>query len=433
MSDDYEILLKRFYQALKDQPLEPGDRYYVPYLEQDPLHDPIANLRQRIAWSEAASVNLLSGQRGSGKSTGLRRLKEYLERDGCVVFLCDMRDYMNLTTSVEISDFFMSAMVGLSEAVELRYQWDPKERGYWARLWEFLNREIEFRELGVKADMADFKASLKDDPSFKEKLQRFSRGHLAALIKQAHGFGVEVVNFIRTRENDLDRKVVLLLDSIEQIRGVGADAKRVYDSVENLFSAHADSLRLNLLHLVYTIPPYLMPLVPGLGRYLGGGIVHTLPSVHVFRREGVSVQCNEDERGVTILRDIIARRCQQWTRVFSEVQIKRMACISGGDLRDFFRLIREVLVSASMRDGGGLPVADRLLDNAENSLRREMLPIAEEDKAWLRKISETKADGLAKKEELARLAGFFDTHLVLNYRNGDDWYDVHPLIRDVLG
>lgn len=28
------------------------------------------------------------------------------------------------------------------------------------------------------------------------------------------------------------------------------------------------------------------------------------------------------------------------------------------------------------------------------------------------------------------LARFFDTHLVLCYRNGDEWYDVHPLVSE---
>ncbi len=59
----------------------------------------------RISWSDAAGVNLFSGQRGSGKSTELRRLRHMLDRKGCEVFLCDMRDYMNLTKPVEITDF----------------------------------------------------------------------------------------------------------------------------------------------------------------------------------------------------------------------------------------------------------------------------------------------------------------------------------------
>ena len=31
---------------------------------------------------------------------------------------------------------------------------------------------------------------------------------------------------------------------------------------------------------------------------------------------------------------------------------------------------------------------------------------------------------------LYNLSRFFDTHLVLGYRNGGEWYDVHPLLRD---
>lgn len=36
-------------------------------------------------------------------------------------------------------------------------------------------------------------------------------------------------------------------------------------------------------------------------------------------------------------------------------------------------------------------------------------------------------------DDLPQLARFFDTNLVLNYRNGEDWYDVHPLLADELG
>ncbi len=30
------------------------------------------------------------------------------------------------------------------------------------------------------------------------------------------------------------------------------------------------------------------------------------------------------------------------------------------------------------------------------------------------------------------LAHFLDNRMVLNYRNGSDWYDVHPLLREVV-
>jgi len=33
-------------------------------------------------------------------------------------------------------------------------------------------------------------------------------------------------------------------------------------------------------------------------------------------------------------------------------------------------------------------------------------------------------------ERLPALARFLDTHLALCYRNGREWYDLHPLIRE---
>ena len=61
-----------------------------------------------------------------------------------------------------------------------------------------------------------------------------------------------------------------------------------------------------------------------------------------------------------------------------------------------------------------------------------MLPLPEADKTWLRRIQKTKKPGLEEIAHLPQLARFLDTHLVLNYRNGEDWYDVHPLLWDEL-
>src|SRR5713101_8357606 len=92
--------LREFFNRLVDRPLEPDDPFYEPFVANMNDGDPIETLATRIIWSEAASVHLLSGQRGSGKSTELRRLRKTLQDQGCEVFLCDMRDYMNLTTPV---------------------------------------------------------------------------------------------------------------------------------------------------------------------------------------------------------------------------------------------------------------------------------------------------------------------------------------------
>lgn len=429
MSAEIRTKLKAFNNSLKDIPLEPTDPCYVDYLEKNPVGDPINELFTKISWSEAATVNLVSGQRSSGKSTELRRLRKYLEEDGCVVFLCDMHDYINMTTPVEITDFFISIMGALSEEFQKKYSSNPANEGYWERMVKFLKSEVKVSEMtletGINGATAGIKASLKDDPTFKKRLQENLRGHVARLVQEARDFAVSVVKKVRELEDDPDKKVVYLIDSVEHIRGVGQDAGGVYKSVENLFSAHAENLHFDLLHMVYTIPPYLTPLAPGLGRYLGGGMVCYLPSVHILHRDGT-----EDENGLQIMRKIIQCRYPDWEGIVTKDQLSGMALSTGGDFREFFRLIRGVLLKAV--NTKELPISDSVIEEASNHLRRDMLPIAKEDKEWLHKISMSKDSELENISELPRLARFFDTGLVLNYRNGDYWYDVHPLLKPVI-
>ena len=303
MKPEIRARLKAFSNSLKDEPIGPDNPCYVPHLEKpDGTGDPIMELFDKISWSEAASVTLLSGHRGSGKSTELRRLRKYLEKDGCVVFLRDMGDYMNMTTQVEISDFFISIMGALNDAYYEKFNENPAKENYWERLVNFLNSDVNLDGLKIEASApgvkGGIKASLKDDPSFRSRLQAGLKGHVARLVQEAHEFAVSVVEAVRRKTNDPNKKVVFLVDSVEQIRGVGADADNVHGSVENLFSAHADSLHIPLLHVLYTIPPYMTALSPALGRHLGGGVICHLPSIHVFK-ERTAIK---DDAGLDIMK-----------------------------------------------------------------------------------------------------------------------------------
>lgn len=424
-ANDQRKLLNDFANNLEDRPLEPTEDFYYPFL-QDTDDDPIAELAGQIRFSQSQSVNLFTGQIGSGKSTEFRRLRKMLsDDDNCEVFLLDMRDYMNLTTTVEISDFLISIMAGLSDAVEQRFKKSPQHRSYIERLGSVLTKEVIIKE----AEISGIKASLKDDPDFKQQLQQRLRGHVTRIVKDAHRFAKDVVELIRQETKDSNKKVVLLIDSVEQLTGVGVDgASEVYKSVENLFSGHANSLQIPMLHIVYTIPPYLTALAQGLGRRLGNNLVCSLPSVHVQTKDEQA-----DSAGLAVMREFVKRRCSRWREIFSEAQLNQLAQASGGDVRDFFRLIRNSLIKASFGTRGGIPIQDAIIEQSLNKLRREMLPLAEDDKLWLRDIATFKQANLKSKDKLPDFARFFDTKLVLNYRNGDDWYDVHPLLREEIG
>lgn len=426
--------LKAFYNALSDRVLEPDDPAYVAEVNARTASgtDAVTEIATEIDFQDGGGVCLLTGQRGTGKSTELMRLKAKVDQPktlGSVAFYADLSEYILLTKPIEISDFLISMAGALSD----RVQSDPRfghalaYRGYWERLADFVNSRVEFREAGIKVGgVADIKASLKNDPDFKQRIQQAARGHVAQIVADAHSFFHDSVRALRESSGIADLKVVLIIDSVERIRGVGDEAMTVYESVRNLFLAHAEHLRIPGLHVVYTVPPYLSVLAAGAGSLIGGATVRRLVSTHVFKDRSREV----DPDGVELLRRVVTRRFPEWQRLIGPQALERMGVSSGGDLREFFRLLRQCL--PAVRDDSQLPLAEQAVEHVRIAARAEMLPIPADQLDWLARITASHDTCLASDDGLPLLAHFLDNRLVLNYRNGTDWYDVHPLLRDVV-
>lgn len=419
--------LKTLYNALADRVLEPGDPAYVAQVNTGGGSDVVEEIATEIEWQDGGGVCLFTGQRGTGKSTELKRLKARLEGSGAVVFYADLSEYILLTKEIEISDFLVSVAGALSEEIGKRYGGRaPGNRSYWERFAAFLQTRVEITELGLDYSGASIKAALKGDPTFKERVQKAARGHIAQLVDEAHKFMMEAVTFVRAEEKFADTKVVLLVDSVERIRGVGNEAMGVYESVRNLFFGHAEALRIPLLHVVYTIPPYLSVLAAGAGQLMGGATTRRLVSTHIFQDRSRT----PDPAGLGVLKQVISTRYPNWQQIFTDEALERLGLSSGGDLREFFRLLR--LCLPAIRDAAQLPLSAQAIAPAENAARNEMLPIPADHLAWLKRIAASHDTCLATDADLPTLAHFLDNRLVLNYRNGSDWYDVHPLLRPVV-
>ena len=345
LTSETERALKTLYRATDERVLPPGDEFYVESVNQRPDRDAVLDLSKEIDWQEGGGVCLVTGQRGTGKSTEMLRLQSVLEERGASVFYIDLSEYLLTTKEIEISDFLISVTGAFSERIEERYNKTPGTRNYWERLNTFLRSEVELDAVSLKLGSSGIKASLKNDPHFKQRLQSAARGHVASLVQQAHEFIAEAVAFVRERERDPDRKVVLIVDSVERIRGVGSEAMNVYESVRELFLAQAQNLQLPLLSVVYSIPPYLSVLAAGAGGLLGGAVPRRLVSVHVFKYHSGK----PDPDGLAVMREVITRRYPDWRELIDERALERLALSSGGDLREFFRLLRPCLTAVSRR------------------------------------------------------------------------------------
>jgi hypothetical protein len=155
-------------------------------------------------------------------------------------------------------------------------------------------------------------------------------------------------------------------------------------------------------------------------------VARRLVSTHIFQDRSRE----PDPQGLDVLRKVVTERYSGWHKLLTVEALDRLAISSGGDLREFFRLVR--LCLPSVRDDSQLPLDVKAVRPSENAARNEMLPIPADHLTWLKRIAATHDTCLEKDVDLPTLAHFLDNRLVLNYRNGSDWYDVHPLLREVI-
>jgi hypothetical protein len=294
-----------------------------------------------------------------------------------------------------------------------------------------INTNVEFTEVKLPAGPVEFKAALQQNPTFKEQLQTKTRGLVEQLVKEAREFVLDVAQYIRNQRAAPDRKIVLIVDSVERLRGVGdtGDIREVFKSAETVFSSHADKLRFTALNVVYTVPPYLSALAGALGAIYAGGCIYALPSVHIYEGRPVPGEAPAPhQQGLVKMQEIVEKRYPQWHEFFAEAQLMRLAQHSGGDLRDYLRMLR--LSVTGVLAVGKLPVPDALIGNAEDAVRNDMMPIADDDRAWLRKIMHSHDAELPSLDALPDFARLQEGKNLLHYRDGENWWDVHPLLRE---
>jgi hypothetical protein len=433
--------LKQVYKDLGDEPLQPDSPFYEPVYEALGLDDPVQQISTLIDFGGVESIRLFSGFRGSGKTTELLRLKRNLEAQGYFVLYADALTYVNAAEPIEITDLLMVLAGAFSDALEQRLDANIARESYWERLWTFLNREVTVKEgtakleyqtplkevLGGLKTGLDLKFELKSATNFRQSLRPVLANKLKELKNNVDKFFEDGIKLIRSSYGE-ETQVVFIFDQLEQLRGTLQTEQEVIRSVERIFATHVDLLKIPYIHSVFTVPPWLKFVLPN--------TVQTtlLCTVHLWNNDDTR---SHAEPAWKVFRSLVKRRLGDTglERLFGpqpgqQALVDQLIEVCGGHFRDLLRLLRDAVVRATaLRD---LPVTSSLINEAINAARRDFLPIAQDDAKWLADIARVRATALPSTDAapVNRLARFLDSHFVLYFVNGKEWYDIHPLIRD---
>jgi hypothetical protein len=411
-------------------PIEPDDDRYVPIYENLD-NDPIDELKKTINLYEVESLQFFSGFRGSGKSTELLRLTRKLEGEGCFVLYANALDYINPAVPLNITELLISIAGAFSDALQEKLGKDIAKEAYWTRLWHYLNTtDVKLEEFGLSAKgtvgvaevSGDIKVALKETASFRQTIQEAMKNRIGELKANVDKFIEDGVKLIHKKEGD-DIKVVFIFDSLEQIRGSLNDEALVIKSVEEVFTQNVHLLKLRYVNTIYTVPPWL--------RFV-------MTSEDIITLRGIkqwenNAQRTKYDKGNELLRDVVRKRFKaDGMKLFfgdgdaANNKLDKLVDNCGGSLRLLMRML-----TIAMRRVKEIPFTQELIDGVIYELENSFI-VSLDDARWLNKVAETKSESLVDNESdnISKFTRLIDTQLVLYFRNGKDWYDIHPLVRD---
>jgi hypothetical protein len=386
------------------------------------------------AGPERPIVRLLTGHKGSGKTTELNRVSSRLQAgsDGRRVFVSTLPAQQWLDTEdVQPEDLVLQIVRQL--VADLREAGmslgEQRFRSFFKGLWERARgTQLETLEVGV--DPLKFSFSLQAFPTARAEFRKVLRGQLPTIFDLVNR---ELLPAARQylREQHGYNDVLTIVDDLDKIpQKVLGDGRLT--NHESLFLDNAATLRAINCSQLLTIPIELA-YSPAQGRLRDdyGASIVTVPLISIATREGEPI-----ERGEHALREILGRRAARVfgddpgeiaaaaARIFADRDLlSRVLRMSGGHVRSLLVMLTEMLDQVDE-----LPIAaatvDGYLSRSSRALARGLFAA---DRAILKEVRET-----GEATEDPRFFDLLRNHYVFAYEpEADDeeyWYGLNPLL-----
>jgi nucleoside-triphosphatase THEP1 len=372
-------------------------------------HSPIEEIRILLESTGRPEKFLFSGHRGSGKSTELARLTNRLGDEFRVVEFSVMQE-LDLF-ELQYVDVLLGLALELA-GVATDEEVDVKE-GVLEHVFQFardVTEEVQVEEHNgaeVGASLNAFAASL----SAKLRAEDVTR---------------------RTVRENVSRRITELLESIELLtreieRATGQQLLVVIDDIDkvdlatakSMFYEHANTLSEPPLSIIYTFP---MPLRHDNSfQQVRNSFpnVNVLPNIKTQERDGTPF-----ESGLETTEHIVTKRLE--ADLIEEDALDELARLSSGVPRQLVILARQACLD-TLKEGRSV-IDTAAVQAAAHQQRREYEVLLDRDQREL--LKEVHTNKAINNDESHR--ALLHNLSVLQYRNDDVWYDVHPIVLPLI-
>ena len=416
------------------KPLLGGSPLYIPLDRNPPVRGDRAcvDLMERtILTSRDSSCQLFTGFPGTGKSTELRQLEHRMSeaqapRDAFVLFV-NFGEFIQRYQPISTSDVLrVLAYCVSAKADQLETRTCPPGESYLRKLLKLVQHssaKAELKSMSFEALGAKLMLEIRNNPSIYNKIETAIRSRFQSFVDETREVIVDGIKRIQKVIGGRAKRFVIIADGLEKLDALVPEERgSIEASVESLFVANGEFLKLPC-HVIYTFPVWLRFRNAQLGAIYDCEPL-TLPMVKVHDRQDKAF-----EPGLDKLYKLISKRLDVPSEIFGkdpERTLRPLLQASGGYPRDALRIVRTLLQREVE-----YPITPVAIDREIRNLKKHYHDTVLGQYAnLLRHVRRTHQLPNDTEQQLRLFGQLFSRFLVLAYRNGEEWFDLHPLVRD---
>ena len=421
---DLELLAK-FQQIYKDLDLFPLveaediEKFRVDYgLEVK------VRLRREIEASEKNGKFIFAGHRGCGKSTLLKRLANEMADQHYVVFF-SIANLIEMTAVTHTNILYAIALLMLSRAkklgIDVAGDISQTVLGWNTTTRKQTQGEETKGELGFEVEFLDvFTAKLQREHSFRDELEKTFEKKFSDLVGKIDRLAAAIQ--IKTK-----KPVIVIIDDLDKL-DLPLVGKIYRDNIKALFSPQ--------IRIVFTIPVSAIQEPQVMGSLNSEGVVrpHLFPVAKFFPKDDRhNPEVEPIAKNLNIFLEVLDKRIPKG--LIESQTARAMVLKSGGVMRELVRIARECCTECMVQieiepDREDIAIDREILNAALQNLRHDFTrQIGSSLYDLLVQIYETSDVDDSSNEGFVKLLHGL---MVLEYMNASLWYDVHPIVVDLL-
>ncbi|MBW4450743.1 MAG: AAA family ATPase [Spirirestis rafaelensis WJT71-NPBG6] len=418
-------LLQTFRKAYQDLELFPLINVrQIEAFRVDFANDTIARLEQAVEDAPPNGKIIFAGHRGCGKSTLLAKFSQKMRQQEYFVVFFSVADMIEMSDVNHVNILYAITVTLLTKATEAGVQISENTRKsllewFTTTQTETVTKDLK-SEMGIGGDYLKLiTAKLKNEATFREEIKKTYERKVSELAHKAD----EIASIIQA---ETKKQVLVVIDDLDKL-DLGL--------VEDIYKNNINSLFLPKFQIIYTIPisairnnELLAILQSVVSRIQLMAVCKLFKPQDSHKPDGVP-----KEHLINLFLEILKKRIPE--ELIEPETAKQIVLKSGGVVRELVRIAREccsqcLLLIRSEPERTDIKINEEILQLAVKDLRNEFArPLGENLYTILVTTYKNLTPIDAKSDEfLSLLHGLY----VLEYENDDLWYDVHPIVVDIL-